>query len=125
MELAMTLFDKLLVAHLVGDWLLQTEWQALNKGQNYRALFSHIGIYSLIIFGVLVIDFGFQYINVYLAVAILALAHAFLDRGWPVVRFMKTFRLIVEREPERWLMMAVDQSIHILLLAIAALALSW
>ena len=40
----MSLFDKLLVAHLVGDWLLQTEWQALNKSRNYRALFSHVSI---------------------------------------------------------------------------------
>lgn len=120
----MTLFDKLLVAHLVGDWLLQTEWQALNKGKNFRALFSHIGIYSLLILGVLVFDFGFRYIYVYLVVGILALTHAFMDLGWPIVRFMKTFRIIVERKPERWLVMAVDQTIHILLLAVAALVLS-
>ena len=56
----MSLFDKLLVAHLVGDWLLQTEWQALNKSKNYRALLSHISTYSLVILGVLVMDFGFH-----------------------------------------------------------------
>ena len=120
----MSLFDRLLVAHLVGDWLLQTEWQALNKGKNYRALFSHIAIYTLIILVVLVVDFGFQNIDVYLVVAMLGLSHAFLDRGRPVIRFMKTFRIIVEREPERWLTMAVDQVLHVFFLALAALILS-
>ena len=120
----MSLFDKLLVAHLVGDWLLQTEWQALNKGQNYRALFSHIGIYSVVLFGVLVLDFGFQNIYVYLVVGMLALTHALLDRTWLVIRFMKALRLIVEREPERWLVMAVDQVFHISLLAVAVIILS-
>jgi hypothetical protein len=120
----MSLFDKLLVAHLVGDWLLQTEWQALNKSKNYRALFSHIAVYSLIMLGVLVADFGFQNIYAYIVVAMLASSHALLDRGWPVIRFMKTFRLIVERKPERWLVMAVDQVIHVAFLAFAVIIMS-
>ena len=120
----MSLFDKLFVAHLIGDWLLQTEWQAINKTKNYRALFAHIGIYTVIMLGVLVVDFGFQNINIYLVVAMLALSHALLDLGWPVTRFIKAFHLIVEREPERWLMMVVDQILHISFLAIATLLLS-
>ena len=120
----MSLFDKLLVAHLVGDWLLQTEWQALNKGRNYRALFSHIGVYSIVIFSVLIFDFGFQNILVYVVVGLLAASHALLDRGKPVIRFMKTFRLIVDRKPERWLTIAVDQSLHILTLAFAVIILT-
>lgn len=39
----------------------------------------------------------------------LAVTHTFLDRGWSVIRFMKSFHLIVERKPERWQVMAVDQ----------------
>lgn len=120
----MTLFEKLFVAHLVADWLLQTEWQALNKDHNYRALFSHIGIYSLVILSVLWLDFGFQNVTVYLVVGMIALTHAFIDRRWPVVWFMKTFRLIVERKPKGALMLGVDQTFHILLLAIAGLILS-
>jgi hypothetical protein len=120
----MSLFDKLLVAHLVGDWLLQTEWQAVNKTKNYRALLSHIGVYSVIMLGVLILDFGFQNIYVYIMVGMLALSHALLDRRWPVIRLMEAFRLIVKREPERWLVMAIDQVLHIALLAIAAVVLS-
>ena len=93
----MSLFDKLLVAHLVGDWLLQTECPALNKAQNLRALFSHIGIYTIFMLGVLVFDFGYQNTNIYFVVGMLAVTYAFLDHRWPVIRFMKAFRLIVER----------------------------
>ena len=120
----MSLFDKLLVAHLVGDWLLQTEWQALNKSKNIRAMASHIGVYSLVMLGVLVVDFGFQNIYVYLMVAFLGVSHAILDLGWPVVRLMKMTRGIVTRPPERWLMMVVDQIIHVVTIAIVALVLS-
>ncbi len=37
----------LLVAHFVGDWLLQTNWQALNKSKNNEALTRHVLVYSL------------------------------------------------------------------------------
>lgn len=120
----MSLFDKLLVAHLVGDFLLQTEWQALNKQTNYRALFSHIAVYAVVLLGVLISVFGYKNIMVYLAVVMLAGSHALIDRGWPVVRFMKAFRLIVKRKPERWLVIAVDQVIHIFLIAIVVIVLS-
>ena len=120
----MTLFEKMFLTHLVGDWLLQTEWQALNKMHNYRALLSHVGTYSLVMLSVLVLEFGFQNISVYLAVVMIAVVHAFQDRRRPVIWFMKTFRLIVEREPELWLVMAVDQSFHILMVAFASLFLS-
>ena len=120
----MSLFDKLLVAHLIGDWLLQTEWQALNKARNYRALFSHVAVYSTVMLGAtLLAGFELQDFRVYLVVALFALSHAFIDLGWPVVSFMKTFRLIVEREPLRWLTMAVDQIFHIVVIAIAAFIL--
>ena len=36
---------------------------------------------------------------------------------------MKAFRLIVDREPERWLVMTVDQVLHIALIGVAAFAL--
>ena len=120
----MTIFENLFVAHLIGDWLLQTEWQALNKDHNLRALFTHISVYSLVILGVLVAKFGFQNYSVYWVVGMIAITHACIDRRWPVLWFMKTFRLIVEREPEQWLTMAVDQIFHILLLSLAALILS-
>jgi hypothetical protein len=37
----------LLVVHFIGDWLLQTNWQALNKSKNNEALTMHVLVYSL------------------------------------------------------------------------------
>jgi Protein of unknown function (DUF3307) len=48
------IFAVFIVSHLVGDYLLQTEWQALNKRGGLssdpvkrRALFSHVLVYTL------------------------------------------------------------------------------
>jgi hypothetical protein len=120
----MSLFDSLLVAHLVGDWLLQTEWQALNKTKNWRAMWSHVAVYHLLILVVLWIHFGFQDTRVYPTIAALALSHAYLDRRWPEIAIMRGLRVIVDRDPERWLLIAVDQCLHIVLLGLAALYLS-
>ena len=48
-------FVVFLVSHHVGDYLLQTDWQARNKsgglrrgaGESRRALFAHVGTYGL------------------------------------------------------------------------------
>lgn len=37
----------LLVAHFVGDFLLQSDWMALNKSKNSSALTFHVLVYSL------------------------------------------------------------------------------
>jgi hypothetical protein len=118
-----TTFELVLVAHLVGDWLLQTEWMALEKRTSWRALFAHVAVYHALIFLVLGYRFGFGDVRVYLVVGALALSHAVLDRRWPVVRIMQLLRISVTRPPEKWLEIAVDQTLHILLLAVAVVFL--
>jgi len=48
-------FAVFVVCHLAGDFLLQTDWQALNKRgglsrdrESRRALFSHVSVYTLV-----------------------------------------------------------------------------
>lgn len=69
----MTLFETLLLAHIAGDWLLQNEWQAVNKSQNPWALLSHIGLYHSIILAVLLPKFGIMNIRVYIVVGLAGL----------------------------------------------------
>jgi hypothetical protein len=57
---------------------------------------------------------------VYTTVGVLAVTHALLDR-FTVVPLMRALRLVVKREPDRALLLGVDQAVHILLLGIAAL----
>ena len=44
MKLALPL--SLILAHYVGDWIFQTNWQALNKSKNNQALSLHVLSYS-------------------------------------------------------------------------------
>jgi fatty acid desaturase len=120
----MTIFEGLLIAHLLGDWLLQTEWQAQNKRTNWLALLSHVAVYHAIVFIILFFGFKLDVVRVIVAVGALALFHIILDKQDPVRWYMRTFRLTVTRTPERWLMVAVDQSIHLVLLGAATVYLT-
>lgn len=120
----MTIFEGLLMAHLLGDWILQTEWQAENKKRKFHALLIHVVIYHVIVWIILYFGFGLRSLPVLAVVIILAVLHAILD-GWPTVKWiMKRLRLTVERTPERWLLVAVDQAIHLVLLGGASVYLS-
>jgi hypothetical protein len=120
----MTVFETLLVAHVLGDWLLQTEWQAVNKGRNWKALVTHVVVYHVVLFIALGIKLGFDQPLVYAVVGVLALVHGILDRQGFIQWLMRALRIVVERQPERWLSIAVDQSVHFVLLAAAAILLS-
>lgn len=37
----------LLVAHFVGDFILQSDWMALNKSKDVNALITHVWVYTL------------------------------------------------------------------------------
>jgi TM2 domain-containing membrane protein YozV len=40
------IFVLLLAVHYVGDFVLQTDWQAKNKSKNAEALIRHVGVYT-------------------------------------------------------------------------------
>lgn len=106
-----------LVAHLVGDWVLQNDWMARNKArraerrpypsyqQNPRpgapvrrpperwwlrhpAAYVHAGIHGAL----LALVFGWP-------AAILALAHLVIDCRWPVVKWSELVRQTQPGEP--------------------------
>jgi len=120
----MTLFESLLMAHILGDWILQTEWQALNKDKNWRAMTAHVFVYSVVVFAVLGWRLGWGSAGVYTAVVALAIVHVVLDRRRPLLWFMKVARITVTREPEAWFMIAVDQAVHLLFLGMTTVYLS-
>jgi Protein of unknown function (DUF3307) len=123
-------FALLLVSHLVGDFLLQTEWQARNKpggvGRNpeaRRALLSHIAAYSLSLLPVLVwlgSEIGAAALGVG---ALVVVPHLLQDDGRPVFWFIRHVKRVPGR-PSDLLLMAVDQSAHVVALLGAALVAS-
>jgi uncharacterized protein DUF3307 len=111
-----------LVCHAVGDFLFQTDWQAINKrgglSRNHearRALFSHVTVYTL----------SFVPAVIWIAIEKSALAIALL----PVIfiphlvqddsRVLVAWNRIVKRSspvPGDYVYMAIDQSFHVLFL---------
>lgn len=39
----------LLTLHFIGDFLLQSDWMALNKSRDWRALLCHVYIYTIVL----------------------------------------------------------------------------
>ena len=120
-------FAVFVVCHLVGDYLLQTDWQAANKrgglgrdAEARRALFAHVTTYTLAFVPALVWlggEVGAEAIAVGLAIFA---AHLVQDDG----RLLTAYLARVKGPgavSNRAVAVAVDQSFHILILFVTAL----
>jgi hypothetical protein len=121
----MSLFDWLLVGHLVGDFMLQTDRMAAYKARYYRWLLRHVTVYMIIITIILVAYALTHPVPVWLfAVAWLFLlsTHIILDRRHFTLWWM---RLVGLSSEQMWLNIVVDQVFHIITLAIVAQSFVW
>jgi hypothetical protein len=121
-----SVFASFLVAHMVGDYLFQTDWQARHKrgglsgGLAFRALVSHVSTYTLAFAPALVwigdeLDAGWAL----LAAALIFLPHLVIDDA-RVVRFWIARVKGAERF-EVGLAASVDQSFHVLSIFLVAI----
>jgi hypothetical protein len=121
-------FAVFVVSHLVGDYLLQTEWQAQNKRgglggapESRHALLAHIATYTLAFSPSLILlsdDLGWGALGI---AALIAVPHLIQDDGRPIEAYVK--RLKRAATPSDGLLAIVDQSFHVVaLFAVAALA---
>jgi hypothetical protein len=121
-----SVFTAFLVAHLVGDYLFQTDWQARHKrgglsgGVAFRALFSHVTTYTLAFLPALIwigeeLSAGWAA----LAAALIFLPHLVLDDG----RFIRAYLTNVKHVEgfDVGIAASVDQSFHVLSLFLVAL----
>jgi hypothetical protein len=111
-QTSMTLFDWLLVGHLVGDFLLQNRWMAEKKGSQWLPLFIHAAVYTWVVYLMSLYAGGISWRGV----VIIFLAHLILDRREFVAFWM---RHVTRADSSTWLAIAVDQAWHIVILAIA------
>jgi hypothetical protein len=116
-----------LVAHMVGDYLLQTDWQARHKrggltgdGPSRRALWTHVCTYTLAFVPVLV----WMARDVSVGIAVLAgvlifVPHLVIDDG----RVVDVYLERVKRADARTVGLAtsVDQALHVVCLWLVAL----
>jgi uncharacterized protein DUF3307 len=122
-----SVFAAFLVAHMVGDYLFQTDWQARNKRGGlsgdrvaFKALFAHVTTYTLAFLPALIwigdqLDPGWAI----LAGALIFLPHLVLDDG----RIVRAYLANVKRAEgfDVGLAASVDQSFHVLSLFLVAL----
>jgi hypothetical protein len=121
------LFGVLLLCHLFGDFLLQTNWQASNKqrglrdgGESLRALASHALVYTLGFLPALVWVGSESGALVAVAVAAgVGLPHAIVDDGWLVGLWIRRVKQ-VQGTPSGVVRLGVDQTTHVLALALVA-----
>lgn len=108
----MNLFTYLLLGHLVGDYLLQNTWMAMNKANKWIPLLTHCVLYTLSLVAAMVVG-GFSLS--YLAIAVIFVSHVFLDKRTFVLWWV---RIIMEvHKPEgNWLTIVVDQVFHLLVI---------
>jgi len=110
----MNLLSWLFVGHLIGDFLLQNNWMAMGKSTNYLPLFIHSTVYTLStgIFAYFSGGLKFQ------ALIIVFLSHVILDQRL----FVKWWaQKITQSDDSPWLVIMIDQSWHIVVLALVSL----
>lgn len=124
------IFVVLILSHLVGDYLFQTEWQAENKHGGLgpdpvhrRALVAHVATYGLAFVPALVwlaTDIG-GWVAV-AAVAILV-PHFVQDDGRLLLWYLRVVKRTTAGASD-FIFIAVDQTFHVLALFAVALAVS-
>ncbi len=116
----MSLFDWLLVGHLVGDFLLQTDGMALYKEQSWPWLLKHVGLYvavMTVLLGAYALSRPVPLWLVGVALLGIAVTHIILDRREFTLGWM---RLIGISSDHPWLPIVVDQVFHVVVLAVVA-----
>ena len=110
----MNLFDWLIVGHLVGDFILQTRWMAAKKATEWPPLIAHSAVYTavLFLFAQMAGGLSFQ------AAAVIFGSHLLLDK-----RIFTNYwsQRIASQEANGWLRIMVDQTCHVIVLAVATL----
>lgn len=117
----MELYPMVLAGHMVGDFILQTDWQAANKATNWLADLAHATTYNLAL-AALILPFWLGWEALAL-IAISFFSHAFIDRRWPTKKVMQWTRSKGFSEVF-WGVISNDQALHLSILSIAYFLLS-
>jgi hypothetical protein len=122
-----SVFAGFAVAHMVGDYLLQTDWQARNKRGGLsgdrlalRALLFHVITYTLAFVPVFVwIGYERAAWLALLSAVLVFLPHLIVDDGRIVRAYVRRVKHADERDVN--ILGSVDQSFHVLSLCLVAL----
>lgn len=115
--MGLTLFETFFITHLVMDWIFQWKWEAMNKSRNWAALFFHCAIYTVgFLPAIFLYNFHFSWLLLIFG------SHVLFDKRnfefWLLGKF-KGFKK-EESGEGMWgiLLIGLDQTLHLLILAI-------
>ncbi len=118
------------VSHLVGDYLVQTDWQARHKrgGLGHdrtarKALLSHLTTYALSFVPALIWVSSQLHWKVLLILAVVAIPHMVQDDGRLLSVYVRKVKGL-DAGSDRAIVVYVDQAFHMLALLGAALLVS-
>jgi len=126
-----TVFILLYAGHLAADYPCQTDHQACHKAQpgaaGWRANLAHAGTHvalcaAALALGVLALDVELTPARCAVALLWIGVTHAFIDRRWPIARWMSFARQTGFAQHGG--AAHVDQTAHVLVLVVAAAALA-
>lgn len=123
-------FAAFVVSHAVGDYLLQTDWQARNKhgglaggraaAENRRALLAHVAVYTIAFVPVLVALWDSLGAGTLGVAALVAIPHLIQDDGRALTAYITRVKRC-DADTARQIFTSVDQSFHLLALFLVAL----
>jgi hypothetical protein len=136
-----TIFAALLVGHYLGDYFVQTDYQAQHKGQRGTRFLDRLGrwncakhafTYTATLAGVLgavLLVEGVEYghhgaLVVWSALALNGVTHYIIDRRWVLEALARLMGKSgwVDNDPEA--LPKLDQAAHVVLLGVASLAMA-
>lgn len=104
---------QLLIGHLLGDWLVQTDAQARRKAHRWGAMAGHILTYHLTLAAALAPVW--RTVPALVTLAVSAVTHAFIDRRWPVQRLLRATGSPLFAD-QQWGVLCADQALHLSIL---------
>ncbi len=113
----MSIFAWLVIGHLVGDWMLQTDWMAREKqnGLVARALLIHCLIYTGTLMATLALVAARHALSPpYLSVGLIVLLSHWLIDG---ARLAARWSQLLRQTKQTFVRIMVDQTLHLLVLA--------
>lgn len=115
------------VCHEIGDYLLQTEWQALNKrgglrgtSEMRRALVSHVSTYTLAFVPALIWLWHSLHAGVFWVAALIAIPHLIQDDAALLTSYARIFKK-ADLAANPALGQSLDQAFHFTALFLTAL----
>ena len=100
----LTTFEKALLLHLIGDWMLQNEWMAVKKVRlTHPAAWMHGAIHGLLLGTV----FG------WVGGLVLGVVHMLIDTRVPIRWWIRVFKKCDDAPDLQILLIGCDQVIHI------------